>query len=577
MRARPVLVDDIDKEEMTMDTLSRRRFIETAAASTAATLLLPRLAAAQGLLTGSILDRSTGMTATHWGISEARAVGGRIAQVAAFAKDPEAPSPVLEALADRVYSQTRVKYPMVRAGYLKDGPTSDTSERGRGDFVRVSWDKAFDLVASELERVKKEYGNEAIFAGSTDWHSVGKLHNSPVLLRRMLGLHGGFTDNTGDFSVAAAMVILPHVIGGIEVYDQQSAWPTVIDNSDLVVLWGCDILKNNQIGWSPTDHYTYGAIRELKNKGTRVISIDPRVTDTAKYLGADWMAARPNTDTALMLAIAHTLYTEKLYDKDFIDKYTVGFDKFVPYLLGQQDGQAKTPEWAEKITEVPAAKIRELAEAMAKGRTMLMGGWAIQRQDHGEQSFWMLVTLASMLGQIGLPGGGFGLSYHYANGGSLTADAPSLAGIAAGDNAVKEAVPFAHGLTDMLLNPGKSVDFNGEKITYPDIKLIYWAGGNPLSHQMDRNREIEGWRKPQTVIVNEPFWTNTARFADIVLPVSTTFERNDIEVCSEYSNHFFVAMHKMIEPLYESKSDFDIFTEISKRLGFGDKFTEGKR
>ncbi len=394
----------------------------------------------------------------------------------------------------------------------------------------------------------------------------------------MLGMHGGFVDNTGDFSIAAAMVILPHVIGGTEVYDQPSAWTTVIENSDLVVLWGATLFKNNQIGWEPTDHTAYEFMQKLKEKGTKVISIDPRKTDAAKYFDAEWVAPRPNTDTALMLALAlaHTLYAEKLYDEKFVNTYTVGFKKFLPYLLGQKDGQPKTPEWAEKITTVPADDIRKLARRMAKGRTMIMSGWAIQRQDHGEQPYWMLVALAAMRGQIGLPGGGFGLSYHYANGGSLTAKHASLGGIDAGENAVKEQVPYAHGLNDMLLNPGGSVDYNGEKITYPDIRLIYWAGGNPFSHQMDRNKQIKAWQKPETIIVNEPFWSNTAKFADIVLPANTTFERNDVVSASEYSGRFVVAMPQLVEPQYESKSDFDIFTAISDRLGFKDKFTGGK-
>ncbi len=142
---------------------------------------------------------------------------------------------------------------------------------------------------------------------------------------------------------------------------------------------------------------------------------------------------------------------------------------------------------------------------MARGRTMLMGGWAIQRQDHGEQAPWMLVTLAAMLGQIGLPGGGFGFSYHYASGGSPAAEAPVLSGISAGDNPVKTAIPFAHGVSDLLLNPGKTVDYNGEKVTYPDIKLVYWAGGNPFSHQMDKNRLIRAWQRPEVTIVHDIF------------------------------------------------------------------------
>ncbi len=159
---------------------SRRQFVQAAAASSAMGLLAPRIAAANGLLTGTILDRSSRISASHWGILETETVGGRLTSITPFAADLGAASPVIQALADQVYSATRVKYPMVREGYLKHGHKSDTTERGKGKFVRVSWDKALDLVAAELERVKKSYGNAAIHAGSTDWHSIGKLHNSPV-------------------------------------------------------------------------------------------------------------------------------------------------------------------------------------------------------------------------------------------------------------------------------------------------------------------------------------------------------------------------------------------------------------
>lgn len=121
----------------------------------------------------------------------------------------------------------------------------------------------------------------------------------------------------------------------------------------------------------------------------------------------------------MMLGMAYTLYTEKLHDAKFLAEYTVGFDKFLPYLLGKTDGTPKTAEWAAKICEVPAEQIKALARRLAGSRTMLASGWSLQRQHHGEQNHWMLVTLASMLGQIGLPGGGFGLSYHYGSGGSL--------------------------------------------------------------------------------------------------------------------------------------------------------------
>ena len=552
---------------------SRRSFIKGVASVGAITWFAP-MAFGERLPAGPVLNRKNIATATHWGSIKANVRGGEFTDITAFKDD--FPLPMTQALADRENAQNRVKYPMVREGFLKYGHKSDTSKRGRDKFVRVSWDKAYELVANELKRVKKEYGNSSIFAGSVDWHSVGKLNASPTLLRRMLNLLGGFTDDTGDFSVQAAMTILPHVTGNIEVYDKQTAWPTIIEHTDTVVLWGADLLKNNQIGWSPPDHYAYNMIKKLKASGKKIISIDPRKTETTEYLNADWIAVRPNTDVAMMLAIAHTLYKENLYDKKFLDKYTYGFDKFLPYLLGKSDGIEKTPQWAESITTIGAETIKKIARQMAKGRTMIMSGWAIQRADHGEQPPWMIVTLASMLGQVGLPGGGFGFSYHYASGGSPEANAPSLPGISAGNNPVKIQIPFAHAVSDLLLNPGKVIDFNGEKIKYPDIKLVYWAGGNPLDHQMDRNREIKAWRKPETIIINEIYWTSTAKYADIVLPVTTTFERDDIDVLSEYSFKYIVAMKKTVEPRYESKDDIDIFAGISKKLGFEKKYTEGK-
>ncbi len=572
--------------------MERRTFLKSVLGAGAASLMAPSLlgsrASAQAAPAANAAARyarsldwagpltpSTRLTASHWGAFLAQVEDGKLVGVKPFGGD-RAPVPMLQALPGRVYARSRIQYPMVREGFLKKGARSDRSQRGAERFVRVSWDDALDLVAGELERVKASYGNASIFAGSLDWHSVGKLHNAPTLLRRMLGLFGGYTDNTGDFSVQAAMTILPHVTGNIEVYDQQTAWPTIIENTDLIVLFGADLIKNNQIGWTPPDHYAYPALQAVKERGIEVVSVDPRLTDTARFLDADWVALRPNTDVALMLAIAHTLYTEKLHDEAFLKRYTVGFDKFLDYLLGKSDGQPKTPEWAAKITEVPAATIRDLARRMARGRTMLMGGWAIQRQDHGEQAPWMLVTLAAMLGQVGLPGGGFGFSYHYASGGAPAANAPVLSGISAGDNPVKTAIPFAHGVSDLLLNPGKTVDYNGEKVTYPDIKLVYWAGGNPFSHQMDKNRLIQAWQRPEVTIVHDIFWTSSAKFADIVLPVTTTLERNDIDNMSEYTNQYILAMHKAVDPLFEARSDFEIFAELADRLGFGRKFTEGK-
>ncbi|WP_066459323.1 trimethylamine-N-oxide reductase TorA [Castellaniella caeni] len=550
--------------------ISRRQFVGTIGA-VAGALNAPGLALAAG-------KQQEILTASHWGMVRAIVQDGRLVRVEPFEKDPH-PTKMLKAFHDRVYSSSRIAHPMVRKGFLDPATRHDTSRRGADAFVRVSWDQALDLVAGELKRVKEKYGNSALFPGSADWQSAGLLHSASTLTRRMLGLYGGFTDCSGDPSIAAAMVILPHVLGELEVYGQQTAWPAILDNAKNVVLWGCCILKDDQIGTHPADHAAYPAMEQLRAKVARkeikVISIDPRITDTAQYVQADWVAPRPNTDTALMLALMHVLYTEKRYDADFIQKYCYGFDQFLPYLLGTPDGLPKTPEWAQHITGIPAAKITQLARTLASGRTMLITGYAIQRADHGEQPYWALVALGAMLGHIGLPGGGLGFSYHYDNGGSLSARAPGIVGIPAGSNAIEAALPFER-VTDMLLHPGQTVNYNGETIKYPDVKMIYWAGGNPLTHLWQTSKVIEAWRRPETIVVADPFWTPTARFADIVLPATTTFERNDLEVCGAYSQKYIVGMHQAIAPVGESRNDYDIMAGLAKRLGFEDQFTEKK-
>ena len=558
--------------------ISRRDLIVGTAAAGGALLVPPDIARAIQEAGGDPASIESIPTATHWGMIRATVKGGKFTGAKAFAGDAH-PSKMIESFSDRVYAKTRVQHPVVRKSFLEHGYKAGGEGRGREEFVRVSWDEAFELVANELKRVKKEHGNASLFPGTADWQSVGSLHNASTLVRRMLALHGGFTDCTGDPSVAAAMVILPHVLGDLEVYSQQSAWPTIQDYTGLLVLWGCDPFKGDQIGTHPSDHYFYGAIEHFRNKVkdgfARVIAIDPRKSSTVEYLGAEWIAPRPNTDTALMLGIAHELYTTDTYNKSFVDTYTVGFDQLADYITGKSDGVAKTPDWAAHITGLEAATIKKLAHDMQHNRTMLMSGYSIQRADHGEQPYWMLIALASMLGQIGLPGGGYGISYHYDNGGDLSANAPGIAGISSGNNPVSSALPFER-FTDMLLNPGKQVPYNGTTFTYPDIRLIYYAGGSPLTHLWQTNKVLEAWRRPETIIVNEPFWTATAKYADIVLPATTTFERNDIELCGAYSQKYMVAMKRVIPPLYEAKSDFDILAGISKALGFEHGFTEGK-
>jgi len=523
------------------------------------------------------------LTASHWGAFRARVVDGRMVGIRPWEKDPR-PAPVLEGILDSVYSPTRIKYPMVRRAWLEKGPGADPDGRGDGDFVRVSWDSALDLVAKELLRVDQIHGSAGTFAGSYGWKSPGKLHNCQTLMHRMLKLKGGFVDISGTYSTGAVNVIMPYVVGSTATSDPCTAWPVVADNTELMVFWGADPLNNCQIGWLVPDRGAYAGLEALKKNRTKVICIDPVRTETCAFLDGEWIVPRPQTDVAMMLGIAHTLYVEKLHAAKFLDTYTSGFDKFRPYLTGESDGVAKTADWAAVICEIPAEIIRSLARRFAKSRTMLAAGWSIQRQHHGEQAHWMIVTLASMLGQIGLPGGGYGLSYHYANGGSPAAKSPVLTGITDGPLRQWPAWPPGSGtavipvarIVEMLNNPGKPFDFNGNQTTYPDVRLAYWVGGNPFAHHQDRNAMVSAWRHLETVIVHDFQWTATARRADIVLPATTTYERNDIEQIGDFSLSSIIAMKQVINPLFEARNDYDIFADITERLGERDAFTEGR-
>lgn len=572
----------VSKLTKTPSGFSRRNFLETTGAAGAmgmmGTSLLSFGAAAAVPQSGSVL------TGSHWGAFRAKVEGGRVVGYTPWEKDLF-PSAQLKGVIDSIYSPTRIKYPMVRRAYLEKGPGADPGSRGTGDFVRVSWDQALDLVTKELLRVEKAHGPAATFAGSYGWKSPGKLHNCRTLLSRMMKLKGGFVNHTGDYSTGAAQVIMPHVVGTLEVYEQQTVWPVVVEKSELVVFWGANPMLTNQIAWSIADHDGYAGLKALKAAGKKVICIDPEKTETCTYLNAEWLAPKPQTDVAMMLGIAHTLVAEKLHDTKFLASHTTGFDKFLPYLMGEVDKTPKTAEWAAVICGIPAATLKDLARKFAKNRTMLASGWSIQRQHHGEQAHWMLVTLASMLGQIGLPGGGFGLSYHYANGGAPSADSPVMPGITDGGKAVAGAawlstsgaasIPVAR-VVDMLLNPGKPFDFNGKRSNYPDVKMAYWVGGNPFGHHQDRNRMVKAFQKLETFIVQDFQWTATARHADIVLPATTSYERNDIEHVGDYSSRAILAMKKVVEPMFEARSDYDIFAAIAKRLGKEKEFTEGK-
>jgi len=508
-------------------------------------------------------------TAAHWGTYEVEYDGdGKAVKLHPFSRDPD-PSPIgLHMLSDEV-SRLRVLRPAVRKSWLEHGPGSAPEKRGQEPFVEVSWDEALDLVARELARVKEKHSNRSIFGGSYGWSSAGRFHHAQSQVHRFLNSVGGYVRHADSYSLGAARVLMPHIVAPMEeLMAQHTSWNVLAEHCKLFVTFGGVPRKNSQINaGGATLHHVKGGLYGMRDAGVRFVNVTPTAEDLDTGGDVEWLAIRPNTDAAMMLALCHVLLVEKLYDRAFLDRCTVGFDRLVPYLAD------KTPEWAEKITGISAVRIASLAREMAATRTMVSIGWSLQRSHHGEQPFWGLVTLACMLGQVGLPGGGFGVGYGPVN--LMGSGGPRYSGptLPQGANAVPDFIPVAR-ITDMLLSPGGKTTYNGHVITYPDIKLIYWAGGNPFHHHQDLNRLMIAWRKPDTIVFHEQFWTPAARMADVVLPATTSLERDDIGYGTR--EPFIIAMKKAREPIGESKDDYWIFTELAKRLGHGDRYTEGR-
>ncbi len=470
---------------------------------------------------------------------------------------------------------------MVRKGYLAS-PASPQGVRGQDEFVRVSWNEALDLIHAQHKRIRETYGPSSIFAGSYGWRSNGVLHKAATLLQRYMSLAGGYTGHLGDYSTGAAQAIMPHVVGGNEVYQQQTSWPLVLEHTDVVVLWSASPLNTLKIAWNASDEQGIPYFEQLRNSGKRLICIDPMRSETVDFFGEtmEWIAPHMGTDVAMMLGIAHTLVENDWHDVKFLQRCTTGYARFEAYLLGNSDGQPKTAEWASAICGVSAAKIRELAKLFHENTTMLMAGWGMQRQQFGEQKHWMVVTLAAMLGQIGTPGGGFGLSYHFANGGNPTRRAAVLAsmqGAVKGGADAVDKIPVAR-IVEALENPGAPYQHNGMDRHFPDIRFVWWAGGANFTHHQDTNRLIRAWQRPELVVISECNWTAAARHADIVLPATTSFERNDLTMTGDYSNQHLVPMKRVVMPQGEARDDFEIFAELSERWETGgrERFTEGK-
>lgn len=510
------------------------------------------------------------LAASHWGAFRGEVADGELVAIHPFEHDPR-PSGMNDAWPEMLNSPLRVARPSVRKGWLHG---DRGAARGDDEFVEISWDEALDKVAGEIGRVRSEHGNSALFAGSYGWSSAGRLHHARTLVRRFFNSIGGFTDQETNYSYGAAMAFLPRVTGVPDaVGGTLTSFASIRDHCDVFLAFGGLPAKNWEIQAGGVGEHRYEEFMTGVTRRLRTINISPFRGDLEDRFPAEWLAIRPNTDTALMLALIQVIVEAGAHDRAFLDRYISGADRFLDYVAGRSDGQAKTPEWAAGITGIDAAEIRRLALDLPGKRVMVAANWSLQRARHGEQPFWAAIALAAVLGQIGLAGGGFAFGYGSSNAMGNPRYSTPLFGLPIGANPVGISIPVAR-VADMLLNPGGLCRYDGRDITYPDIRLIYWAGGNPFHHHQDLNRLREAFRRPETVIVNECYWTATARHADIVLPATTSLERDDIGGASR--DAYLLAMHKLVEPVGEARNDYAIFAALAERLGDGEAFTEGR-
>jgi trimethylamine-N-oxide reductase (cytochrome c) len=523
-----------------------------------------------------------------------------------------------------VYSKDRLLYPMRRKDFDPNGERN-CSQRGISGYERISWDEALDTVAAEIRRVKRTYGPAAMLSSHSSHHTWGNVGY-------YLSANFRFMNAVGH----TKMVINPdswegwywgamHHYGYSMRNGASEAYGTVEDclrECEMIVFWSSDPEKTN-------GNYGgfEGSIRRqwAKELGIKFVHIDPYFNDTAAFLGGKWIPIRPTTSPALAHAISFVWISEGLYDKDYVEKCTTGFDKWRAYILGDEDGIAKTPEWQESETGVPAPTVRALAREWAKKKTYLSAGGkgntfgGACRSATGSQWARAMVCLMAMRG-LGKPGINFGglqfgapVDYNfyfpgYAEGGfsgdvegtavavNLYQRMPHIVSMnTVAQKVSRMRIPEAilDGKTEFYPTDPRSLERQFSKIGFPapggsPIRMMYKYGGSHFGTTMNANRLAKAYQSEGLeFVVNQSIWDEgEARFADIILPACTNFERWDIGEwanCGGYSlhnegqlNHRVVTMqHKCIEPLGESKSDFRIFHEIAQRLGLGSYYSEG--
>jgi anaerobic dimethyl sulfoxide reductase subunit A len=438
-----------------------------------------------------------------------------------------------------LYAPDRLHKPLVRRG-----------PRGSGEFREVAWPDALDLVAGRLREIRERYGATSVLHAGESGSVRGALHHTGKLASRFLALFGGATWLHSNYSRGALDFVVPYLFGksptGID--------PGTLQFSRLIILWGANV-ADTRLGGE-----TYAYVKEAKARGVEVIVVDPRRSATVDQLGTRWIAVRPGTDSALMLALLHALLTEGLVRRDFLAKYTTGFEPLERYVLGADDKVAKTPEWAEAICGVPAAEIADLARVYGHtSPACLFPGYSIQRTIGGEEAVRLGVVLQAATANIGIPGGSAGAF------GWEGLPEPRIGAIPVPSRSGQPSVPV-YRWPDAVLE--------GRAGGYPsDVRAIYNVGGNFVVQGADVHKNLRAFEKVEFSVCHEIFLTPTARACDVVLPSTTFLERNDI-IFSGYNYAFF--SNQAVAPQGEARNDYDIFCDLADRLGFLAEFSEGK-
>lgn len=466
----------------------------------------------------------------------------------------------------RQYHPDRLKYPMKRVG-----------KRGEARFERISWDEALDMMASQLQRVKKDYGNDAILVpyGTGSYNQT----NGRQTAARLMNLFGGSLGFYNSYSWACISMATPYVYGTNVTGNQRQDWV----NSRYILMWG----------WNPSEmrdgtNSEY-FLKKARENGARIVCIDPRMSMSATALADEWIPIRPGTDVALMSAMAHVIISEGLHDEDFIRRCCVGFDSsqmpagyedqesYCDYIFGARDGQPKSPDWAEPITGIPRETIIRLAREYGGTKpAMLYQGYGMQRRAYGEQPVLGGCVLAAITGNVGIPGG-------WASGIALQADdgGPFWNVFPVGPNPVKATIPVFL-WTEAVLR-GKEMTaadgVRGAEKLQNNLKLIWCVASNILINQhADVNRSariLEDESLVEFIVVQDQFLTPSARYADLVLPVCTQFETWGLEDGWKYGDEV-ILMPQVVEPPYETRSDYQICADLAERLGLREPYTLGR-